>query len=158
MFEALAKLIRSCQRIRAAARFALLAYLAVVFGAGAALRNVHIESSEHGHRYCPEHEQIEAIEHADGAAAQDAHAGRGDSADASIPAVRSDEDTALRVHVACALLNALSNRAPVDPSRQVVFSETPDASCVVVTRGEGFDPFESVLSLAPKTSPPPFAS
>jgi hypothetical protein len=62
LFEALAKLTRSRSHFRSAVRCGVLVYLTVWLGAGTTLGIVHIESSEHGHRYCPEHEQIEAVE------------------------------------------------------------------------------------------------
>ena len=144
LFEMTFKLTRSCPRLRDAIRLGVLAYLAVVLGAGAALRNVHVESSEHGHRYCPEHEQIEAVEHGEGA----------EPDDSQTPEILNDEQAIPPVHVACALLNALLSRAPVAPDVRSMSTPTVGATRAATAFVERFDPFESVLSLAPKTSPP----
>lgn len=147
MFEVIARTTPSHARLRDAIRLGVLAYLAVVLGAGAALRNVHLESSEHGHRYCPEHEQIEAVEHGGGAG----H----DERDGLAPlGFSAGSDEIPSVHVACALLNALLSRTPVAPQSSSISTPAADVARSVVAFVERFDPSESILSFAPKTSPP----
>lgn len=134
-------------RFVAAGRCALLAYLAIVLGLGAALRNLHVHSSDHAHRYCPEHRRIEAVErgHAHGQVAPRGLEEAG---------VRAAEHGVPEAHVACALLNALLTRAPVAPETSPVSIPAADASRSESAHVEPFEPFDSILSLAPKTSPP----
>lgn len=123
-------------------------YLALVLGAGPSLRNVHIESSGHGHRYCPEHRQIEAVGHAGGPAAH-GHDGL------RPPGIHAAPEGIPDPHVACAVLNFLATRAPVAPEADAVgMPAAGGAACAAFAFVERNDPFESVLSNAPKTSPP----
>jgi hypothetical protein len=157
LFEALAKLTRSRSHFRSAVRYGVLVYLAVCLGAGAALHSIHVESSKHGHRYCPEHEQIEVVE-PEGGADSDAYAGQGYSNDASVPAVQGDERVGAPIHVACAFLNGLFSRTTATPNTHGVVTVNTDDSKLAIALSERIAAFDSVLFVAPKTSPPPVAA
>ena len=148
---------RSCSRFRDVIRLGVLAYLAVVLGAGAALRNVHLESSEHGHRYCLEHEQFEAIEHGDEGHSEALVADR-EVADPSSSAVENAERSAPRSHVACAVMNGLSSRTTAIPNTRVVFVADVDTPKPVIAIPQRNAAFDSILFVAPKTSPPASAA
>lgn len=149
LFEMNLRLTRTCPLLRDAIRLGVLAYLALALGAGATLRNLHLESSEHGHRYCPEHEQIEAVEHGHGS--ENEQAAPRDLEEAGL---RAGEQSIPDAHVACALLNALLSRAPVAPEPGAVSTPAAGVSQLSVALDVPFEPFDSILSFAPKTSPP----
>jgi hypothetical protein len=156
LFEALAKLTRSRSHFRSAVRCVVLFYLTVWLGAGTTLGIVHIESSEHGHRYCPEHDQIEAVEHGNEGDAEALAAGR-EVSDSSSLAVETAARLAPHSHVACALMNGLSSRTTATPDTHGVVIASTDDSKPAVALSERITAFDSVLFVAPKTSPPPVA-
>jgi len=153
LFEALARLNRSRSHFRSAVRCGVLVYLSVWLGAGTTLGIAHVESSEHGHRYCPEHEQIEAVEQGNGGGAEALAEGR-EVSDSSSPAVEAAARFAPHSHVACAFMNGLSSRTTATPTtRGVVTTDTNDSK-IAIALSERIAAFDSVLFVAPKTSPP----
>jgi len=156
LFEAFAQLTRSRSHFRSAVRCVVLFYLTVWLGAGTTLGIVHVESSEHGHRYCPEHEQIETVEQGNEGDAEALAAGL-EVSDSSSPAVETAERSASHSHVACAVMNGLSSRTTATLTTHGVVMANTDDSKLAIALFDRIAAFDSVLFVAPKTSPPPVA-
>ncbi|MDD5307653.1 MAG: hypothetical protein PHU25_10075 [Deltaproteobacteria bacterium] len=142
------------QLLAGAARVGLLAYLVVWLSAGIAIQLLHVRSADHGHRYCPEHQQVEDV----------IAAGAGDAIARGTPrgvfrgerALVQDEATTPRQgHVACTFLNASSSRNLLSPGGSqcaAIFKEPPAPASAVSKAIAASCP---LLLIAPKHSPPP---
>ena len=134
----------------AVARAIVVALLAVFLGAGTSLEALHFEFAHHGHRYCPEHQQVEAIE-PDAAGGHDL--ARRDATEG--PVAETGTDGLLHTHIVCAFLNALAARGPT-----VSASHSHDAffrfDAAVFTASAPRESARSIalIRVAPKTSPP----
>jgi NAD(P)H-dependent FMN reductase len=74
--------------------------------------------------------------------------------DSPSPAVETAEQFANHSHVACALMNGLSSRTTATPDTHGVVMASTDDSKPAVALSERIAAFDSVLFVAPKTSPP----
>ncbi len=150
MPEALAKPTRSRPRCLDAVRCAVLAYIAVFLGAGTSVEALHFEFAHHGHRYCPEHQQVEAIE----PDAADGHdLARRDATEGPVAETGADETP--HTHTVCAFLNALASRGPtISTSRSHDVSFRFDAAVFAAVAPRESARSIALIRVAPKTSPP----
>jgi hypothetical protein len=136
----------------AAARFSMLAYLAVWLGAGSGIELLHVRIADHGHRYCAEHQQVEE-DSLQGARA-DVRGTAGDLSRGDLPGVQAGARSTLQSHLACTFMNALSSRNPLSTAGHRCAPANHAAAVPAIVLPERIAASFATLLVAPKQSPP----
>lgn len=135
--------------MRKALRYSVAAYLACFLGLAPCIQLAHLSTSDHGHSYCEEHQQIEDIPRKPAA-----YAARAALAGHRTPLATAARGYGPGAHLACLFSNCYALHAPLLTSGQTAVAELADRGVVVDRpRQEVFVTCRLLLS-APKTSPP----
>jgi hypothetical protein len=121
------------------------------------LQGAHIRLADHGHRFCPEHAQLEDVDRDRASILADLPGDRR-SGDHVSPWLRNARGTRPHLHVACSLLNHHTSSGLLQPHCEpAATTQTDQPRTLAPLRPEAFAQCPLLLA-APKTSPPFFAA